>query len=71
VLPSDFAVYVCMYTCKYADRDDHMHRNDRNVRNTPYQFLPSRIEQASIETVCSLICPVGIQDAVFVPRCVK
>ncbi len=27
-----------------------IHRNDRNVRNTPFQFLPSRIEQASIET---------------------
>ena len=27
-----------------------MNRNDRNVRNTPFQFLPSRIEQASIET---------------------
>lgn len=26
------------------------YRNDRNVRNTPFQFLPSRIEQASIET---------------------
>ena len=25
-------------------------RNDRNVRNTPFQFLPSRVEQASIET---------------------
>ena len=25
-------------------------RNDRNVRNTPYQYLPSRVEQASIET---------------------
>jgi len=26
------------------------YRNDRNVRNTPFQFLPSRVEQASIET---------------------
>merc|ERR1719409_856273 len=26
------------------------YRNDRNVRNTPYQYLPSRVEQASIET---------------------
>lgn len=25
-------------------------RNDRNCRNTPFQYLPSRIEQASIET---------------------
>ena len=27
------------------------YRNDRNVRNTPFQYLPSRVEQASIETV--------------------
>jgi hypothetical protein len=26
------------------------YRNDRNVRNTPYQYLPSRVEQASLET---------------------
>jgi hypothetical protein len=30
--------------------DSYPSRNDRNVRNTPFQFLPSRIEQASIET---------------------
>jgi hypothetical protein len=38
-------VCVCVWVaCAWGSR------NDRNVRNTPYQYLPSRVEQASIET---------------------
>jgi hypothetical protein len=29
------------------------------VRNTPYQYLPSRVEQASIETYAGKSCPTA------------
>ena len=38
------------HTHSLTHTQTHIRRNDRNVRNTPYQYLPSRVEQASIET---------------------